>query len=307
MQRTPTDCKIPESLPSEDNNIGMLRSLLRHSTKAPRRIQTLEIAVTFHFVEHRLDYLWQVAAQFGDLAAHVGVTVVTNAQEASDQERIRSLFTDAAVQLRIAVPQLLGHPKLLTWCHRAVLKERFEQDATVTHFMYLEDDICVRPSNIRYWLEAREALRSSGLIPSFLRYEERIPGGERYSTDVTRRLALGQLPQLRTAQDYAFLNLPQPYQGMYLLDRELMLEHMEGPSWDPNFGPWGIMEKATQGLTYAGVPPGYNSRNLIGYDLASGQIDDGCLVHHTPNNYTNNPRSKFGKIPLTELIQAEAG
>lgn len=285
----------------------MLRNLLsRRRPGAERSIDTLAIAVTFHFAEHRLQYLGQIASHFGQLAQHVDVTVVTNVRDTPRQARIRELFTASAVRLEIVVPQLLGHPKLLTWCHRAALKDRFEQDASVTHFMYLEDDICVRPRNIAYWLQAREDLRPYGLIPSFLRYEELAIGAGRCSTDVTRRLALRDLPQVRIAPDYAYLNLPQPYQGMYLLDRELMQEHIEGPSWDPNFGPWGIMEKAAQGLTFAAVPAGFTSRNLLGFDLDSRQIDEDCLIHHTPNNYVSNPRSKFGKILVQDLVLADS-
>lgn len=277
----------------------------RNCPDETRMIHSLAIAVPFHFKEDRLQYLRQTAAHFGRLADHVDVTILTNAQDAQRQARIRALFSDPAVDVQIMTPTLLGHPKLLTWCHRPVLKDRFNRDASVTHFMYVEDDICVQPHNIAYWLQAREKLRAHRLIPSFLRYEELVPGAARYSTDVTRRLALRELPQIKPSPNYAYLNLPQPYQGMYLLDRELMQEHIEGPSWDPNFGPWGIMEKATQGLTFEAVPSGFTSRNLIGFDLTAGQIDANCLIHHTPNNYVHDPRSKFGKVLIRDLIMME--
>jgi hypothetical protein len=90
---------------------------------------------------------------------------------------------------------------------------------------------------------------------------------------------------------------------MYLYDRELMLEHLSGPSSNPDFGPWSIREKAAQGLTFVNVPKGFRSRNLVPYDIKRNQIDESCFIHHLPNNYANDPHSQFGKIPVDQLLK----
>ncbi|MBD2189807.1 hypothetical protein H6F41_16880 [Pseudanabaena sp. FACHB-723] len=204
--------------------------------------------------------------------------------------------------MKIVSPFLLGHPFLLTWCHFDIFRRVLNLDKTVTHFLYLEDDIYITPENINYWIEGRERLRTFGLIPSFLRYETQVFTDERFSTDVTQILNFNALPRVYFQQiHYAYLNLPQPYQGMYLLDRELMEEHLNN-SCHPDFGIWHIREKAAQGITFLNIPEGFISRNLIGYNTLLQEIDQRCLIHHLPNNYVNNQNTPFGKVPIRNLI-----
>jgi len=265
------------------------------------KIEKLIIAVTFYYVEERLKYLSAISRQFSSLANDVEVFITTNSDDASHHGRIMASL-DPQLRAEILVPKLLGHPYLLTWCHLDIFRKKFNQDQSITHFMYLEDDLCVRPDNIAYWIKAREALRPHGLIPSFLRFELKSGENTPYSSDVTKKTPFSQLPKVRVSDRYYYLNLRKPYQGMYLMDRELMQEHLSGPSCSPDFGIWNIREKAAQGLTFAKVPEGYFSRNLVGYDNSTKQIDPGALIHHTPDNYANNPDSRFGKMPVIELI-----
>lgn len=86
------------------------------------------------------------------------------------------------------------------------------------------------------------------------------------------------------------------------MDRVLIEEHSFGLSSNPDFGIWNIREKAAQGLTFANVPEGYFSRNLVGYDNSIKQIDSNALIHHTPNNYASNPDTKLGDLAVSELI-----
>jgi hypothetical protein len=89
---------------------------------------------------------------------------------------------------------------------------------------------------------------------------------------------------------------------MYLLDRELMIEHLNGPSSIPQGTPWGIREKAAAGLTFVNVPKGCISRNFIGYNFQNKCIDPNSLIHHLPNNYANELNSQFATIKVNELI-----
>lgn len=265
------------------------------------KLDKLIIAVTFYYVEERLKYLSAISLEFANLANEIQVFIITNTiDEAHHGKIIASL--DGRLKAEIFVPELLGHPYLLTWCHAGIFREQFEQDESISHFMYLEDDILIRPDNIAYWLKAREDLRPYGLIPSFLRFELKTGDTEPYSSDVTRKTPFSQLPKVKVSDNYYYINLPKPYQGMYLMDRDLMKEHLFGPSSNPDFGIWNIREKAAQGLTFANVPEGYFSRNLVGYDNSINQIDSHALIHHTPNNYANNPDTGFGDTSVSELV-----
>ena len=114
-----------------------------------------------------------------------------------------------------------------------------------------------------------------------------------------------QAPKASLGDQITFVNLPNPYQGMYFLDRALMAEHLSGPSSSPDFGPWWpIREKAAQGLTFADPPKGFKSRNVVPYLPGSHKIDERCFVHHLPNNYANNdsPSNPFGRIPVGDML-----
>jgi len=267
------------------------------------KIQKLAIAVTFHYVEDRIQYLEKIAAQFHLLADEVLVHIFTNEKDVNKTHKIMSAVKQGReLEVEIHTPTYLGHPYLLTWSHLYTFRESFNSDQSITHFMYLEDDILITEKNIAYWLKSREELRSSKVIPSFLRFEKKKDSEILYSSDVITRSIFDKLPRIKETESYYYVNLPYPYQGMYLLDRELMHEHLTGPSSVPQNTPWDIREKAAAGLTFIKIPKGCVSRNFIGYDFENKCIDPNSLIHHLPNNYVDNPDTPLGKIKVNELI-----
>ena len=266
-------------------------------------IKKLVIAVTFHYKEERIKFLEKISSQFHSLAEEVSVHILTNETDNEKKLNLLSLVKKAGnFSVEIHTPTYLGHPKLLTWSHFCIFKRLFNTDLSISHFMYLEDDIFVTRTNMEYWIKARKELESKRVIPSFLRYENKKCLLQFYSTDCTKKYRFHILPKFKLSKNYYYLNLPEPYQGMYLLDRELMSEHLSGPSSIPEYTPWGISEKAAAGLTFMNVPDGCYSRNFIGYESKHKRIDPSCLVHHLPNNYAENLNSPHGKIRLEELI-----
>jgi hypothetical protein len=261
----------------------------------------LLVCVTFFFVEERLRYLDRIAAHFAELARQVSVAVITNRADEPSLRKIGAVLAGKGFDFQIRTPMMIGHPYLLPWFHFDIVRAHIAEGVT-SHFMYLEDDLLVTRRNIEYWMRGREMLRAANLVPSFLRVEQKDSDARFFSTDVTKRLGLSYLPQLKVSDEYTFLSLPQPYQGSYLLDRDLMLEHLSGASSNPDFGSWPIREKAAQGVTLLNVPRGFHSRNLVGYRLRERRIDQDCLIHHTPNTYANDPYSRFAKVPVDELV-----
>ena len=263
----------------------------------PNLPDNLAIAITFFYVDERLSYLHTMSRHLDALARKVKIFVITNVADSFAHDRIKAAIGD--MDIEIVVPNWLGHPYLLTWVHREVFKQQHETQA-FSHYLYVEDDLEVKPDNILYWARAREDLKPYGLVPSFLRYELS-PAGHWVSTDVTKGFSIRESPQVKMGERY-YVNLRQPYQGMYLMDRELMSEFVSSPAFSPDFGHWHIREKATQGLTFYKVPKNCFSRNFVGY-LSGVGIDSGALVHHLPNNYAHNPNSKFGKLLLADVIR----
>lgn len=259
----------------------------------------LVIAVCCHFNEARLSYLDQISNQFASLGSEVLVVIVTNTSNAEEIKKLESVIAGKGFNYQFFVPDTLGHPLLLTWAHFPVFKGLLK-DESFTHFMYLEDDTLITRENMNYWIEGRELLRPYGLIPSFMRVEKKANGDRWYSSDCPHSFYIYALPRIEVSKNFGFVNFPELYQGMYLLDRELMIEHLSGSTYSPNSGVWGIQEKAAQGLTFANVPKGYTTRNLIPYKIDSLQIDGRCLIHHVPNNYAQPGPN--GKIVITAPV-----
>lgn len=244
----------------------------------------LAISICCHFKEERLQYLEKMSSQFAKLASEVLVIIVSNTNKPEELSQFDAVLRHKGFEYRFFTPDTLGHPLLLTWAHFPVFKELLA-DESFSHFMYLEDDTLITPVNMSYWMEAREDLRPYGLIPSFLRVENKAHDSTWYSSDCPHPFFVYGLPRVKVSLRLGFINFPELYQGMYLLDRELMIEHLHGQSYNPNFGRWGIQEKAAQGVTFLNVPKGFTTRNVIPYDLISYQIDERCFIHHLPNNY----------------------
>jgi hypothetical protein len=96
------------------------------------------------------------------------------------------------------------------------------------------------------------------------------------------------------------------------MDRELLAEHLDGPTSNPDFdhsdnGLFRIQghdmrARAAMGLSFAHVPKGFRSRNVLPFNKETLQIEPYSFVHHLPDNYTNNPNELAGKVPVNNLF-----
>jgi hypothetical protein len=94
-----------------------------------------------------------------------------------------------------------------------------------------------------------------------------------------------------------------PYQGMYLLDRDLAKQCLfDNYQLDRRIKKWGTRERSASGLTFVKIPKKFSSRNLVGFYLDRFHVDANALIHHLPNNYTNNPSSVYGKLKIDKII-----
>lgn len=257
----------------------------------------LSIAITFFYKYSRLEYLRQICEAHRQMDIEYTTYIVTNT---NDEHEINLIRENAySKDLRIITPTYLGHPFLLTWSHRDIFREQISQESDHTHFLYTEDDLLLTKKNLDYWLSARNITKSTPFIPGFFRYEINAEG-EAVSTDIIKRQSLAS--HLLKFEETTFVNLKQPYQGMYLMDKQLATEFLFSNASSPNTGQWGIREKAAQGLTFWRVPRGFHSRSIVGLNH-NMQIHSDARIHHLPNNYANNPNSRFGRIPVDRLFK----
>jgi len=277
--------------------------------------------ITFHFRADKLAYLQHVLSWQPRLAPSVQVALITNTVVEDELAAIAAVLpppTDAfQCQIFNHGPQPLPSPWLLTWLHKPLMLKKYQDDPGTTHFMYLEDDHEITPTNIAYWLEGREQLRPFGLYPSFLQVEWSASQQEWTSVALfnDEQVSIARSPRLTTHDERAhYINLSKVYQGMFLYDRELMGEHIAAVSFDysryvPDLearfaSSWGggIAEAATDGLTFVNVPAGCHSRNFVPYFPKYRLLDPRCFVHHLPDKYANTPDSPFGHLPVRQIL-----
>lgn len=263
--------------------------------------------VAFRYREDRLTFLRQVVQAHRSIGCDVDIFVLT---DTDDSERIALLREHLGASVNVLSFTDLPNRWYLTWAHKQVLHENFHKD--YTHFLYSEDDIALTRANVAHWVENRETLRSSGLYPSFLRVEYSAITHRWVSTDVQNHVRLANAPSLQIDDEVCFVNLPNPYQGLFFYDRDLMREHLESDTFHvaryagihaelPEHG-GGVAEKANWAQTFVNVPRGFTSRNAVKVFSRFAMIDPGCFVHHLPNNYADDPTSFYGKIPLEQLV-----
>lgn len=263
-------------------------------------IKNLCIAITFHYNPNRLKYLEQVTSHLDDLADKVKLFIITNKHEENYLSEIQKSTKVKNFQIVTSVP--LSHRYYLTWQHLEIFRTEYKNDLNISHFMYLEDDIQIKQNNISYWLKAREDLRQYGLIPSFLLYEVSKNQINKRSNSVFKPMIFRNIPKIRIGEFYWYLNMSQPYQAMYLLDRELAKEHLFDNPLEKRKTIWGIRETAAAGLTFVNIPNGFSSRVAVGFDYNSFMLDSNSLIHHIANNYINRPLTEYGKIKIQDLV-----
>lgn len=262
------------------------------------------IAIAFHFRDEVLPYISKSSNEFSKLGRQVTVHIMTNTSNVNEKQRIADVLAGKGFSFFIHTPTYLGHPYLLTWSHLGLFREQFSQDHSISHFMYLEDDVLFTQENMIYWIQGRHYLGSSGFIPAFLRYETRPDeGDQRYVLDVMDQADPENSPRISLGETYSFISLPHFYQGMYLLDREYMNLHLTTESSSPQDARWWIRERAADGINTYQIPKGFFSRNLVGYLPEKRQIDFRCLIHHMANRYTYSPDSRCGKIPVEQIVK----
>lgn len=153
----------------------------------------------------------------------------------------------------------------LTWSHVPVFT-RAARSGRYSHLVYLEDDIRFVDAHLRYWCDYRPALEDQGFIPGFVRYE--VLDGVRFVTDQTvavdparRRIAVEPRSGVRC---HEFVSLPNPHQGMYVLDMPLAAVHLR---FSANRSPlrsetiaartgFGLCERNSSGPIFDEVPSG---------------------------------------------------
>jgi len=295
--------------------INKLRSFIDESFTPDKEVDEnykLASVIGFFYNEIKLPILFKVCESLTTITDKNQIYILTNSITLSQKERIKKNINE---KIEIIIIDEPVHDRLLPWYHLNLMKKLYK-DKEITHFLYLEDDILFNKSNFNYWINSRKILTKLNLIPGFIRVEVNHKDNEFYAVDFTKENFLKNSPKVKINKNYQFINHKFPYQGMYLYDRELMKEHLEGPSSNPDCGHGAfdtnyidpkminldLMAKANIGLTYINTPNGFFNRMVTLYNLEKKEIDENCQIKHLSNKYTN-VKSAYGNIKLKDAIK----
>ena len=146
------------------------------------------VAICAHYVPARIPYLSLVLEAILEWSmARVDVVLISNDPAILTEAAIvaaKENFSSRGWSLEVDLATHLEHPYLLPWRQSRILRDwlptaRKSDD----YYVYIEDDIVLNSNNIDYYIKSLESLRPHGLIPGFLRYENR--DGRRNSVDLT--------------------------------------------------------------------------------------------------------------------------
>ena len=272
----------------------------------------LGAVIGFFYNEIKLPILFKVCESLIEISDKNEIYILTNSISSSQKEKIKNGISE---KIKIIVIDEIVHNRLLPWYHLNLMKKLYD-NKEITHFLYLEDDILINKSNFYYWINSRKILKKFNLIPGFTRTEINQDNREIYAVDFTKGNNVKELPKIKVNENYEFVNHKFPYQGMYLYDRELMDEHLQGPSSNPDCGHGAfdtnyidpkminldLMAKANIGLTYINAPSGFFNRMVTLFNNKKKEIDDNCQIQHLTNKYTNLD-SLHGNIKLKDAIK----
>lgn len=271
--------------------------------------------ITFHFVHARLESLADVLQGLAEFpVAGLDVVIVTNAIDEDEGLALGRLAAEILGEGRTTIHRVdaLAHPFDLAWRHKDVLASRFlgPERQGFTHFVYLEDDIRFTFANFLYFVEARERLREAGLLPAFVRVEWSQAAGGLVATDCFWRIYAPVQPQLRVGGE-VFLNLPNPYNPCFVLDRALAAEHAASPSFDIDASSrvvaCGVRERAAMGLCLDNAPKPFRWRYVVPV-TRTNIVPARARVRHLQGTYATEPQIGLGKTRLDSLFEgAELG
>lgn len=188
----------------------------------------------------------------------------------------------------------LSDPYHHTWEHKKYMSEFLNSD--YTHFAYLEGNIGVTKKTFDYWLTTRDLFKRNKLdfIPATHRIQKD-KNGNVYSLDCTRPVENGNIVEI---ENQKFISISEPYQGMFIMDKELVKEHIDSDYYKlGQKGYWGIRESANLGNLFLNVPTGFSHRSLLPLNNFSD-----TWVTHFGTDYHGDTSSPHAKIKIQDLF-----
>ena len=291
----------------KDNDFKNLSIQLKRRKNYPKK---LAVVVCFYFNPKKIDILKKTIQKINSYNFKIDLTIITNQLKIKQKKILKKLIKNKIKNYSIHETEEMPDTDLLPWYSINVMKKKYH-NKSISHFMFIEDDILVSSKNICYWVYFRKILKKFNLSPGFLRYENY--KGNFYAVDYPKKIFLNKCPKIQTINgNSGFINPRFPYSAMYLMDRELMREYLNSNavkfdfSFTNNFlkSKAPIKEQLNISHAFLNVPQGFFNKLMIPFEKDKNILDY-CLIEHTDIKYANSKKLKsmgFGKIKVKDLI-----
>ena len=280
---------------------------LKQNKNFPKK---LAIVICFYFNDKKINILRTTVREIISYNFKIDLTVITNNLSNKQRKILEKLAKPKFKDLNIHEIKDIPDTNMLPWYSINIMKKKY-QNKSISHFMFIEDDILVTSKNICYWIYFRKILKNLGLVPGFLRYENYKKNF--YAVDYEKKILFKKCPKiLSNNTDFGFINPKFPYAAMYFMDRELMKEYLNSDaikidfSFTNNFLKSRAPIKELLNISYAflNIPEGFFNKLMIPFNKFKS-IPNYCLIEHTDIKYANSKKLKnmgFGKIKVKNLI-----
>ncbi len=291
----------------KSHNFTNFQSQLKQKKNYPKK---LAIVVCFYFNQKKINILKKTIQEINSYNFKIDLTLITNQLLNNQKKILDKLIKNKVKNYHIYETEKMPDTDLLPWYSINIMKKKY-QNKSISHFMFIEDDILVTSKNICYWVYFRKILKRFKLVPGFLRYENYKKNF--YAVDYQDKISFNKCPKIQTNDiNFGLINPKFPYAAMYLMDRELMREYLGSNaikfdfSFTNNFLKSKAPTKELLNISYAflNVPKGFFNKLMVPYEK-DRSIPDYCLVEHTDIKYANFKKLKnmgFGKIKIRDLI-----
>ena len=196
-------------------------------------------------------------------------------------------------------------------CKSRVLGASWHAGSTrYTAYMYMEDDTQVPWRAMLAWARATPALATLNLTCGFYRSEVSPKTGELVMMDFMFRVNVSQANTVHIEGLGDFLELVEPYFGMWLASHAQLREFMAHPFWDkktalayPHPHNGGYPEKTNWMFQYLNVPSGFKTRSVVQYNPETRMLEPRARIIHLRNGYSVQDGIPLGKIPVTLALE----
>lgn len=245
--------------------------------------------ISFYFLSHRLPYINNIIQETNKYEYTTDIYIHTN----SIDLHMGMLPTYTNGSITIVYHSLSGtNPFYLTWrCREYLKRQRDDYDI----FMYIEDDILVPYTAVKYWSEYNEKLIALNYNLGFVRIE--VENDTEYITDL-----FGEKFDtfINIDNEQYCVNNKNPYCAFWIYNKNEFNKFVESKYYDiNNITGYGIREQSAVGLH--GLETDWYKNTLI--PMVGNTLTPRCKIYHMPNNYVTDPNTTLATIKFNDAVK----